>query len=339
MKGLQFYKMSLVHFSQAMLQAHKQVAMELSHAEIRWEHDQGLLADIHEILDDNLAHDPKLVARAYLLAYTNGEAWRPLRKVIRIYFIWCCANQLGTLARLSVFNLFEEIFGETRFNHWDVDLSSQLKMAYKCIVKKEGPQVGAGLVSSRGTISRPHNAMARGTIESLPLPASLSSPLGDRAMWEIMHVYTELRCERDQLIHELAAASGGNLRHWSAYFCIAAIHECDPEAVAIAYVWLLTYAEHCSSLKKAMRSFLIWCCVLYMRTPQWPSINTLLEHIFPHGRYNGWDHQLTSQLKMAYDHNFPGFRSPFHKKTRRGRRSRSRLICAFPFSTPIKMQY
>ena len=63
-------------------------------------------------------------------------------------------------------------------------------------------------------------------------------------MWEIMHVYTELRSERDRLIHELAAASGGNLRDWSAYFCMRAIHECDPEAVAIAYVWLLTYAEH-----------------------------------------------------------------------------------------------
>ena len=155
-------------------------------------------------------------------------------------------------------------------------------------------------------------------------------------MWEIMHVYTELRCERDQLIHELAAASGGNSRDWSAYFHMRAIYECDPEAVAIAYVWLLTYAEHCSSLKKAMRSFLIWCCVLYMRTPQWLSINTLLERLFQPVRYNGWD-QLLSQLKMAYDHNFPGFRRPAtrRKKTHRGRRTRSKLACTLPFSTPI----
>ena len=63
-------------------------------------------------------------------------------------------------------------------------------------------------------------------------------------MWEIMHVYTELRCERDRLMDELAAASGGNLRDWSAYFRMRAICECDPEAFVIAYVWLLTYAEH-----------------------------------------------------------------------------------------------
>ena len=157
-------------------------------------------------------------------------------------------------------------------------------------------------------------------------------------MWEIMHLYTELRCERDRLMDELAAASGGNLQDWSAYFYMQAIHECDPEAVAIAYVWLLTCAEHWSSLKKAMRSFLIWCCVLYMRTPQWPSINTLLERLFQPGRYNGWDHQLTSQLKMAYDHNFPGFRSPFHKKTRRGRRSRSRLVCALHCPSALALQ-
>ena len=127
--------------------------MQLSHAKL-WKHDLGLLEDIHEILDDNLAHDPKLVARAYLLAYPNGEAWRPLRKLISIYFIWCCANQLGTLAWPNVSNLFDQIFGETRFNHWDFDLSSQLKMAYQCIIKKEGAQVGDSTVIKKESSHR-----------------------------------------------------------------------------------------------------------------------------------------------------------------------------------------
>ena len=72
-------------------------------------------------------------------------------------------------------------------------------------------------------------------------------------------------------------------------------------------------------IRLALRRHIIWSVVSVTNTTYWPCIERALICHFCWIRSNtqGWDGDSASQLKKAYDHEFPGHRAPFYNKRNR----------------------
>ena len=86
-----------------------------------------------------------------------------------------------------------------------------------------------------------------------------------------------------------------------------------------AHDLLLGQDEALASIRLALRRHIIWSAVSVANTTYWPCIQRALICHFCWIRSNtqGWDVDSASQLKKAYDHEFPGHRAPFYNKRNR----------------------